>query len=348
MRHNNNINITGRLQTKITVVCPIYNEERYIASCAESILRQDYPHSNMEILFIDGISTDKTREILREYTSEYPIMRTLDNPKRTVPYAMNIGIKAAKGDIIIRLDAHARYPDNYFSTLVNKLHSLKADNVGAVCRTLPSEDTPKCKAIAAAMSSTFGMGDSHFRIGARKTMEVDTVPFGCYKKNVFEKIGYYDEELIRNQDDELNGRLKKHGGKIYLIPELVIDYFARNTIRKTGKMFYQYGLYKPLVNKKIGMPATIRQFIPPLFVLELIAGTVIGLLNTHLLFAHLTVLTLYLLLATAASLRSSSDMRQVAFQIIVYLTIHINYGCGYIAGIWKIATRQPFNANVNR
>ncbi len=332
----------------ITIVCPIYNEEKYISACVESVLRQDYPHSDMEVLFVDGMSTDRTREILSGYAEKYPVLKMLDNKNRTVPYAMNIGIKAARGSIIIRLDAHAKYPDNYFSVLVRELHNLKADNVGAVCRTLPADDTPKCRAIAAAMSSTFGMGNSHFRVGTKEIREVDTVPFGCYNKKVFEEIGSYDEELIRNQDDELNGRLRKHGGKIYLIPELTIDYFARDTIKKTGKMFYQYGLYKPLVNKKLGSPATVRQFIPLLFVLELLVGTIAGMLNTCLLYAHLSVLALYLLLATAASSRHSTGIRQTVFQIIVYITIHISYGYGYIAGIWKTVTGQPFNANVNR
>ena len=246
----------------ITVVCPIYNEEKYIARCIESIMEQDYPKSDMEVLFVDGMSTDHTRAIIEEYLPRCPYLRVIDNPQRIVPYAMNAGIKAAKGDVIIRLDAHALYPSNYFSELVRKLYELNADNVGAVCRTLPANDTPKCKAIAAALSSAFGMGNSYFRIGAKEIKQVDTVPFGCYRKDVFDRIGPYDNDLVRNQDDELNARLIKHGGKIYLIPYIVVDYFARDTIKKTGKMFYQYGLYKPLVNKKLGSPATVRQFFP--------------------------------------------------------------------------------------
>lgn len=332
----------------LTVICPIYNEEKYISDCIESVLRQDYDHDGMEVLFVDGMSTDKTREILRTYIAQHPFIKLLDNVHRTVPYAMNIGIKAAKGDTILRLDAHAKYPTDYFSVLVKQLRELKADNVGAVCRTLPAKDTPKCRAIAAAMSSGFGMGNSYFRVGAKETREVDTVPFGCYRRDVFEKIGLYDEELTRNQDDELNGRLRKDGGKIYLIPTLVVDYFARDTMKKTAKMFYQYGLYKPLVNKKLGSPATLRQFVPLLFVLELVLGTVASLFSCTLLAAHLAVIALYLLLAIVASAKSKGGVRQAICQVAAYITIHLSYGWGYIVGIWKVLTKQKFSARVNR
>ena len=261
---------------------------------------------------------------------------------------MNIGIQAAKGDIIIRLDAHAIYPDNYFSELVTKLHELNADNVGAVCRTLPADDSPKCKAIAAALSSSFGMGNSYFRIGAKEIMQVDTVPFGCYRKEVFDKIGLYDIDLIRNQDDELNARLIKNGGKIYLIPYLIVDYFARNTIKKTGKMFYQYGLYKPLVNKKLGSPATIRQFFPLAFVLGLIFGLILSILIKYILISYVVVVTMYFLLALMFSLKSYSSISQVMWQIATYFTIHLNYGWGYLVGIYKILTKTSFQVKVNR
>lgn len=332
----------------LSVICPIYNEEKYIEKCIDSILRQDYPKEDMEVLLVDGMSTDKTREIVLSYCADYSFIHLLDNPRKIVPYAMNIGIQAAKGDIIIRLDAHAIYPDNYFSELVTKLHELNADNVGAVCRTLPADDSPKCKAIAAALSSSFGMGNSYFRIGAKEIMQVDTVPFGCYRKEVFDKIGLYDIDLIRNQDDELNARLIKNGGKIYLIPYLIVDYFARNTIKKTGKMFYQYGLYKPLVNKKLGSPATIRQFFPLAFVLGLIFGLILSILIKYILISYVVVVTMYFLLALMFSLKSYSSISQVMWQIATYFTIHLNYGWGYLVGIYKILTKTSFQVKVNR
>ena len=309
----------------ISVICPIYNEEKYIGKCIESIMEQDYPKDDMEVLFVDGMSTDRTREIIVSYLPSCSYLYVLDNPQRIVPYAMNIGIKAAKGDVIIRLDAHAFYPKNYFSELVYQLEKLKADNVGAVCRTLPANDTPKCRAIAAALSSSFGMGNSYFRIGANKIMQVDTVPFGCYRKDVFDRIGLYDTDLVRNQDDELNARLVKHGG-----------------------MFYQYGLYKPLVNKKLGSPATLRQFFPVAFVLGIILGGIVGLVNHYLLVIYSFVLILYILLALLFSMKSSRSITQISYQLCTYFVIHWNYGWGYLVGLYKILMNRDFSAKVNR
>lgn len=332
----------------ISIICPIYNEEHYITQCIDSILSQDYPKENMEIIIVDGMSTDNTRSIVKNYIEKYPFIFLIDNPEKVVPYAMNRGIQASKGEIIIRLDAHAIYPKNYFSTLVKNLKNLKADNVGAICRTLPAKNTSKCKAIAAALSTSFGMGNSHFRIGAKEVMQVDTVPFGCYRKDVFERIGLYDNELIRNQDDELNARLIKNGGKIYLIPDIIIDYFARDNIKKTAKMFYQYGLYKPLVNKKLGSPATLRQFFPLLFVIGLIIGLPICCIWRQLLPIYVGVICLYFLLACIFSLRSSLNIIQIIYQITTYFTIHLSYGWGYLVGVYKILFKKNFNVKVNR
>ncbi|MEG2770954.1 MAG: glycosyltransferase family 2 protein, partial [Alistipes sp.] len=201
----------------ISIICPIYNEERYIAKCIDSILTQDFPHAEIEVFFIDGMSSDNTRSIVGKYANKYPFIYLLDNPQRVVPFALNIGIRASKGEVIIRLDAHASYPNNYVSALVSNLVRLKADNVGGVCQTLPTNNNAESVAIAEALSCCFGMGNSYFRIGATKERLVDTVPFGCFRRDIFDRIGLFDEELIRNQDDEFNGRIVKNGGKIYLI-----------------------------------------------------------------------------------------------------------------------------------
>ncbi len=332
----------------LTVICPIYNEEKYIADCITSIIGQDYPKERLEVLFVDGMSTDRTREIVQEYASQYSYIHLLNNPKRIVPVALNIGIRIAQGDIIIRLDAHAHYPQNYFSILEQKLTELDADNVGGVCRTLPVNNTPVCKAIAGALSSPFGMGNSYFRIGADTEREVDTVPFGCFRKNLFDSIGMFDEELIRNQDDEFNGRIIKNGGKIYLIPSVVIDYYARDTIGKVSKMFYQYGLFKPLVNKKLGKPATLRQFFPLFFVLGLILGFL--LLFVHRVFRYLYFFALlaYFFLAFYFAQKKEKDTPTMVLMIVTFLTIHLSYGWGYIRGLMKILLKKDFVAKANR
>lgn len=332
----------------LSVICPIYNEEKYIAKCIDSILAQDYPKDDLEVIFVDGMSSDRTREIVAEYSAKYPFIRLIDNPDRIVPPAMNIGIKASVGDIIVRLDAHAVFPQNYFSELVKNLQKLDADNVGGVCRTLPINDTPVCRSIAYVLSSSFGMGNSHFRIGADSIKEVDTVPFGCFKRELFDRVGYFDEELTRNQDDEFNGRIIKNGGKIFLLPDLVIDYYARDTVAKVYKMFYQYGLFKPLVNKKLGQPATIRQFFPLLFVLGLILGPLTFLISSAFIWLYLGVLLVYLTLAAVFSSKESRSLKEVLIKIWVYFVVHFAYGWGYINGIIKLIFKIPFNVKSNR
>lgn len=332
----------------ISVICPIYNEEKYIAKCINSILEQDYPKDDLEVLFVDGMSTDNTRQIIKECQKDNPWIRVLDNPERVVPYAMNYGIEAAKGDIIIRIDAHAIFPKKYLSTLVRYQKDLNADNVGGVMETLPANNSLQARAIAIALSSSFGMGNSYFRVGATELRQVDTVPFGCYPKRVFETVGTYDEELTRNQDDELNGRVIKNGGKIYLIPNLVIKYFARDSISKTRKMFYQYGLYKPLVNKKLGSPATIRQFFPLMFVLGLIVGVPLLFIHKLFIYIYISILCIYLIGAVMFAIKDSKDKSEVLILPYIYLNIHISYGWGYLVGMYKIFTGSKFEVKTNR
>lgn len=333
----------------LSVICPIYNEEKYIAKCLDSIIEQDYPKDDMELLLVDGMSTDRTREVIAGYQEKYPWIKVLDNPKRIAPSAMNVGIKASSGETIIRLDAHVLYPSNYFSVLVNKLQELPgAENVGAICNTLPVNGTIEAQSIAAVLSSSFGMGNSYFRVGASEVMEVDTVPFGCFHRSIFDKVGLYDEELVRNQDDELNARIIKSGGKIYLIPELECEYFARDTAKKVYKMFYQYGMFKPLVNKKLGSPATVRQFFPLCFVLGLILGLIVCVFIPMLWGAYFAVIFLWLLLATYFSCKDSRQLKRILVQNWIYFVVHFGYGWGYLVGIYKILFNKPFVAQANR
>ena len=333
----------------LSVIVPIYQEEKYISKCIDSMLSQDYPKDDLEIILVDGMSKDRTREIVATYTAKYPFIRMIDNPERIAPCAMNRGIKEAKGDVIIRLDAHVYYPKNYFSLLVEKLNELPgAENVGALCNTLPVNDSITAQSIAAVLSSSFGMGNSHFRVGADKEMEVDTVPFGCFHRSIFDKVGLYDEELVRNQDDELNARIIKAGGKIYLIPQLVCEYYARDTAKKVYKMFYQYGVFKPLVNKKLGSPATVRQFFPLFFVLGLLVGPVVCLFLPVLWWAYFAVIMLWFILATSVSLKDSKNLKRILTQNWIYFVVHFGYGWGYIVGIYKILFHRPFIAQSNR
>ncbi|MEN6451593.1 MAG: glycosyltransferase family 2 protein, partial [Thermoguttaceae bacterium] len=186
---------------RVSVIVPCRNEAAWIERCLESIAANDFPKDQMELLVLDGMSTDGTRAIIGQSAPKFPWMRLLDNPRKTAPAAMNIGIAAARGKIVVRMDAHNEYPSDYISKLVYWLEKSGADNVGGVSAVCPSNDTAAAKAIAFGCSHFLGVGNARYRIGVTKPTEVDTVPFGCYRREVFEKIGPFDEELVRNQDD---------------------------------------------------------------------------------------------------------------------------------------------------
>lgn len=335
----------------VSVICPLYNEERFIEDCVKSILEQDYPTDKLEVLFVDGRSTDHTADIIRNYARQYPFIKLLDNPERVVPYALNRGLEAATGEVIMRIDGHCTYPTNYISELVKYLYELNADNVGGVWNTQPAKDTAVCHSIALASSHPFGVGGSMHKIGASKIIETDTVPFGCYKREVFEKTGKFDTDLVRNQDDEFNGRLQNLGGKIYLIPQVIINYTARDSIRKMRHMYYQYGLYKPLVNKKLGAPATIRQFFPLLFLLTLILGAIGSIFSPLILKIFIAIILFYLFIGLIVGSMGAIRTRRLMVMLImpyIFLNIHLSYGFGYLKGIFKVLGKKSFNVESNR
>ncbi len=336
---------TSQLRPFVSVVIPAYNEQRYIRECLDSVFAQDYPSDRVEVIVVDGHSTDGTAGVVR---SEYPRVMLLENRERIVPISMNMGVRAARGEYIVRLDVHARYPSTYISYLIANAKELGADNVGVCCKTLPANGTSKAKAIAIALSTRFGMGDSQFRLGVDRIKEVDTVPFGCYRRGVFDEIGLYDEELIRNQDDELNARLIKHGGKIFLLPGLFVQYYARDTVSKVSKMFYQYGLFKPLGNKKVGAVTTVRQLVPFAFVTYLLFLVVLLPIRPSFTLVFLQPLEIYVLLDLLYSVHVTKSFREYAWLILIYPMVHVSYGLGYWHGIFKILFRRPFSVTSNR
>src|SRR6266480_5849379 len=194
--------MSGSASPLVSVVVPCRNEERYIAACLDSILASDYPRDRLEVLVVDGLSDDRTREILGRYTARHPSIRRLDNPQRITPTALNVGIRAAEGDVVMRMDAHVLYPSTYVSQLVAALEETGADCVGGVIETLPADESATARAIALGLSHPLGVGNSYFRIGSRERRWADAVSFGCYRRDVFNRIGLFDEELLRDQDDE--------------------------------------------------------------------------------------------------------------------------------------------------
>ena len=327
----------------VSVVIPCRNEEPFIAKVLHDLEKQDYPKGHFEILLAEGRSEDKTREIILDFAALNADIKLIDNPQKIVPTGLNAAIRQARGEVIVRMDAHSEYPTNYLSELVTHLQHLNADNVGGVWITLPGAPTSVARAIALATSHPFGIGNASYRLGAKEIKKVDTVPYGCYKREVFDRIGLFDEQLVRNQDDEFNARLIQSGGSIYLIPWVHIRYYARPTIAKMRKMFFQYGLFKPLVNKKTGKPATLRQFVPPLFVLSLLATLLLGFWRWPfwVLFALLVLLHLLAGLYVGFKLAGKSEEKLSPWIFPrVFFLIHLSYGWGYLRGLMKFAFSQ--------
>lgn len=323
----------------LSVIVPIYNEEKYIAKCLDSILEQEYPKEDMELLLCDGMSNDKTREIIAEYKKRYPWIQLLDNPQRIAPCAMNVGIEAAKGDIILRLDAHAAYENNYFTALVKALDIYGADNVGAVCRTDVLNQNVKTLAIREVLSNKFGVGNSTFRTGIKGAQEVETVPFGCWRRDVFNKYGMYDTRLVRNQDIELNKRIIRGGGKIVIIPDTYCTYLARETYHALAKNNYSNGLWNILTvyYTKEMRSLSIRHFVPLMFILSLIIPTFVGLFWTPAFCVSVLALCAYLLVLGTVSLKLSISKGLNFFYLLAsFIVLHVSYGWGSLVGILSL------------
>jgi glycosyltransferase involved in cell wall biosynthesis len=313
---------------------PCRNEAAYIGACLDSVLATDYPLDRIEVLVADGRSDDGTREIVERSAAQHPCVRLLDNPARITPAALNTAIRVATGDVIIRMDAHAIYPRDYVSRLVDALQATRADNVGGVIVTLPADDTPVARAIALAFSHPLGVGNAYYRIGVAHPRWVDTVPFGCFRRELFERVGMFDEEMVRNQDDEFNLRVIGHGGRILLLPDVVSRYYARRSLGAVARMFYQYGYFKPLVARKAARIMT-RQLVPPLFVLSLFATAALGIWVTTAWGALAGIAGAYaaLVLTGAAFAIRKHGVRCAAALAAVFSVMHVSYGCGYLRGI---------------
>ncbi len=319
---------------KISIIVPILNEERYIGKVLESIVDSDYDKKRMEVFLVDGGSSDKTVEIVKEYQKRYPFFKLLHNPNKTAPYAMNLGIKAAREEYIVRLDAHAEYPKDYLSKLIHYHDKLQADNVGGVVLTEVRNKTATANAIKNVLSDKLGVG-SAFRSGAKKIQEVDTVPFGCYKKEVFEKIGLYNECLTRNQDIELNKRLKKAGGKIFLVPDIEAIYYARESFKELAKNNFQNGKWNMLTAYYTNSfsSLSLRHYIPLFFV----SSIVLPLFCCYEI--SLAIAILYITVITLRSLMIK-QRTTLLHQITAFTVLHFSYGIGEIVGMISVIKKR--------
>jgi glycosyltransferase involved in cell wall biosynthesis len=327
--------VTAPERPFVSVIVPCRNEAGFIAACLESIRAGTYPRHRFEILVVDGLSDDGTRAIVERIAATDDRIRLLENPDRIVPSALNLAIRRARGEIVMRMDAHNEYPPDYMTSLVEWLERSGADNVGGLFLTRPANGSAKARAIAAALSHPFGVGNSRYRIGTSGPRWVDTVPFGCYRREAFDRLGGFDEELVRNQDEEFNLRLVRGGGRILLVPSVTTIYRARDSLRRLWRMHQQYGYFKPLVVRKAGGVFTVRQLIPAAFVLALLAGLLLAPLGTPGQLLLPGLLAVYAAAAAAASAPTSAreGWPCAAWLVLAFAVIHLAYGFGYLRGV---------------
>ena len=252
---------------------------------------------------------------------------------------MNRGIDASRGEVIIRIDAHTSYEPNYFSALVRRLYELDAADVGTVCKTEVLHKTPKTLAIREVLCNRFGVGNSVFRTGVDEVREVDTVPFGCWKRETFDKYGRYDVRLVRNQDIELNKRVIRGGGKIYIIPDTFCTYYARETFAGLASNNFANGKWNLLTVWITGKLTSLspRHFVPLLFVLSLLVPLIVGIFWRPALWVALASLLAYGVLLGAISLKLARERHLSFFRLLQsFLILHLSYGCGSLIGLLSL------------
>ena len=322
----------------VSILMPIRNEKENIEATLLAVLAQDYPRERMEIIVVDGLSTDNTREIVGKFRDKHGNIRLLDNPGKIVPKGMNIALKKAKGDVIIRVDGHTIITPDYVKLCIETIKRTNADNVGG-CMTAKGE-SPFGDAVAIATSTKFGIGNSKFHYSVIEE-EVDTVYMGAWKKEVFQQIGFFDEELIRDQDDEFNYRIKKSGGVIILNPEIKSVYTTRNTPFSLWKQYFQYGFYKVRVLQKHPGQMSIRQFVPPLFVLSLAFSMIFSLITKWGWIVFASIVGLYTIANLCASILAAAgkSWKHLLRLPITYAIIHLSYGSGFLLGLFKFWNR---------
>jgi len=316
----------------VSVIIPCRNEVAHIIDCLDSVLAQQNSGFELEVLVADGRSDDGTRALLTEYSKKNSQIRIIDNPEKITPTALNEAIKAAKGNIIVRMDAHTEYAPDYIAQCLQVMEETGADNVGGPART--KAKTYVQKAVAAAYHSKFSTGGARFH-DPNFEGEVDTVTYGCFKKEIFEEVGLFDEELVRNQDDELNHRLIQAGKKIFQSPKIKSSYFPRSSLRSLFRQYEQYGYYKVKVWQKHELPTSVRQMVPGAMVLSF-SGLAVGSIFSNIARLGLLGLSgLYGAGITAASIHTAAknDWRLLPILPLVFMSYHWGYGLGYIRGM---------------
>jgi glycosyltransferase involved in cell wall biosynthesis len=333
----------------VSLIIPCRNERKNIRQCLDSILACDYSVGHLEILIADGMSDDGTREILNDYASRFPAIRIIDNPQKITPTGLNSAIKAARGEIIIRLDAHTEYARDYVRQCVEVWLETGADNVGGAARTKANGYLQE--AISIAFHSPFSAGGARFH-DVDYEGYVDTVTYGCWRKDKLFELGLFDEELVRNQDDELNLRITRNGGKVWQSPRIRSWYQPRASLPALLRQYSQYGYWKVRVIQKHKIPASWRHLVPGAFVASLVLLGALSVFSNIAKWLLVVELSFYLLANLAATLVTCREPRKFKFiptLPLVFAAYHFGYGYGFLRGLidfvlLKRGARRSFGA----
>jgi len=318
---------------RISIIVPSYNEQATISQLLEAIYHQTYPRADLEVVIADGLSEDATREEIDNFQKEYPDLniRIVDNTARTIPSAINCAIRAARGETIIRMDAHSRpYPD-YVERCLSALDAGFGANVGGVWEIKPGGESWIASSIALAASHPLGVGDAGYRIGAQASA-VDTVPFGAFRRALIDEVGFFDETLLTNEDYEFNARIRQSGRHVWLDPEIVTVYYARSTLRELARQYWRYGYWKFRMLRRYPETLRWRQALPPLFVANLIGLAVLVWwpIAGWLLGMELSVYFLVLFFAgLLASVRQQKLFLFIGLPLSIS-TMHLAWGGGFL------------------
>ena len=325
--------------TSVSVFVPCYNEEKTIRLLLEALHQQTYPLDCLEVVLADGMSGDETRRRIAQFQTEHPqlTVRVVDNPKRNIPAGLNRAIEAARGDILIRMDAHSVPARDYVARCVEALETGKGENVGGVWEIRPGGDGWVARSIAAAAAHPLGVGDALYRYTTQASY-VDTVPFGAFRRETLIGQGKYDESLLSNEDYELNTRIRKNGGRIWLDPQIRSVYFARSSFGALARQYFRYGFWKLRMLRRYAETLRPRQALPPLFVLSLIGllglGLVLPLARILLLIEVVVYLIALLAGAVPVALRKK-DLALVAGVPCAITVMHLSWGSGFLASLLR-------------
>jgi len=335
------------LNPQVTVVVPCFNEENTIRGLLAALSRQTFPLEKMEVLVVDGISRDNTLARIEAFQQEGTGLRVrvVENPKRIIPAALNLGIRNARGEYIIRLDAHSVPHPEYIARSVAGLEQHLGDNVGGVWKIVPSADTWIARSIAAAASHPLGVGDAKYRY-ADTPEEVDTVPFGGFRRDFLLKMQGFDESLLANEDYELNTRIRQAGGKIWLDPNIQVQYYSRPNLRQLARQYFRYGYWKVEMLRRYPGSLRWRQALPPLFVLGILVLLVASVWFNPALWALLSALAVYAAALTLSGIDAAMQAKRPSLLLgvpLVIMIMHLSWGSAFLLS----ASRALFSSDRN-